>query len=282
VALVYETLRRLESSGHHFRYTDRETMLYALSIGFGPAAGQLPFVYERPALQTVPTMAVVLASTGLLQETGVNMTKVLHGAQALTVHRPLPPAADLIASSRVVEAYDRGPEKGAVLLLETSATLEGEDQALFSSIMTIIARADGGFGGSKDQPPVPHTLPVREPDETISYRTRDDQALLYRLNRDRNPLHADPAFAAKAGFDRPILHGLCSYGIACGAIIKALGGNTNERIKKFEARFSAPAYPGDNIETDLWIENSEISFRSRVPERNAVILNNGRCVLATP
>jgi acyl dehydratase len=279
MALDYKRLVAMKSEPHRFSYTDRDAMLYALSVGFGTRAEDLPFVYERPVLRTVPSMAVVLASTGLLMQTGVNMTKVLHGAQSLTLHRPLPASAEIVAESRVLEAFDRGTEKGAVLQIETVARSVDDDAPLFTFMMTIVARGDGGFGGSSAAPPKPHLLPDREADREVSLQTRDDQALLYRLNGDRNPLHADPAFAARAGFARPILHGLCSYGIACRAVIATACNYDGDRIKRFDARFSAPAYPGDTLATDLWIDGDVVSFRVRAVERKTTVIDNGLCLL---
>lgn len=275
----YEKLMALRTPPQKFAYTDRETILYALSIGFGRDPDDLPFVFERPSLKAVPTLAVVVAPTGVVHKTGVDMTKVLHGEQDLTLHRPLPAAAEIVAQSRVVEAFDRGEGKGAILQLQTAARLASDDAPLFTSTMTIVARADGGFGGSPKTPPAPHVLPDRSPDHVVSLNTREDQALLYRLNGDRNPLHADPAFAARAGFDRPILHGLCSYGVACRALIKDVCDGDPDRIATFGARFSAPAYPGDTIETEIWRDREIVSFRCRARERGVVIINNGRCSL---
>ncbi len=277
----YQHLMALRTPPQKFSYADREAILYALSVGFGRSADDLPFVYERPELKTVPTLAVVIAPTGVVHKTGVDMTKVLHGEQALVLHRPLPPAAEIIAQSRVVEAYDKGEGKGAILLLETAARLASDETPLFTSTMTIVARADGGFGGSRATPSPPHPLPERSPDIVSTLHTRDDLALLYRLNGDRNPLHADPAFAARAGFDRPILHGLCSYGIACRAVIKDACDNAPDRIETFSVRFSAPAFPGDTIETEIWKDGDVVSFRCRAKERDVIIINNGRCGLQT-
>lgn len=265
-----------------FAYTERDAMLYALSVGMGTDpvdTAELPFVYEGATLRAVPTMAVVLASTGIIRKTGADFTKILHAKQRLVLHRPLPVSGELLADSRVAEVYDKGAGKGAVLVLETSARSAKDDQPLFTFLMTILARGDGGFGGPQGSGPPPHTIPYRPPDASDVYQTRPDAALLYRLNADRNPLHADPAIAAKAGFERPILHGLATYGIACRAVLKTACGYDSSRVRSFDARFSAPVYPGDEVVTDIWIEGASVLFRARVPARDAVVLNNGRCVL---
>lgn len=280
--LVYDHLMSLTLRDRPFSYAERDTMLYALSIGMGRDPldrAELPFVYEGAGVRAVPTMAVVLASTGIIRQTGVDFSKVLHGEQRLTLHRPLPASGDILADSRVVEAYDKGPERGAVLLLETHARDARDGADLFTFVMTIMARGDGGFGGASGAGPEPHAVPDRTPDHSVMLATRRDTALLYRLNGDRNPLHADPEMARRAGFDRPVLHGLCTYGIACRAVLKAVAGYDPAAVRAFDARFSGPVFPGDEIVTDIWRDGPVVSFRCRVPERGALVLNNGRCVL---
>lgn len=281
--LAYDHLMSLTLRDRPFSYCERDTMLYGLSIGMGRDPldkAELPFVYEGAGLRAVPTMAVVLASTGIIRQTWVDFSRVLHGEQRLTLHRPLPASGAILADSRVVEAYDKGPERGAVLLLETRARDAGDGADLFTFVMTIMARGDGGFGGASGAGPDPHPVPDRAPDHAVALATRPDAALLYRLNGDRNPLHADPDIARRAGFDRPVLHGLCTYGIACRAVLKAVAGHDPAAIRAFDARFSSPVFPGDEIVTDIWRDGPVVSFRCRVPERGAVVLNNGRCLLA--
>jgi acyl dehydratase len=224
-------------------------------------------------------MAVVLASTGIIRKLGVDFTKILHGEQRLILHRQLPVAAELLASSRVSAVYDKGAGKGAVLLLETTVRSATDNAPLFSFVMTIMARGDGGFGGPQGSGPEPHQLPEGPPDHIEAFKTRPEAALLYRLNGDRNPLHADPKAASRAGFERPILHGLATYGIACRAVLRGACDCDVARVRAFDARFSAPVYPGDEIVTDIWRDDDIVSFRCCVPGRDAVVLNNGRCVL---
>lgn len=274
-------LKALEIRDMRFTFGERDTMLYALSVGMGadpldPA--ELPFVYEGAGLRAVPTMAVVLASTGIIRKTGVDFSKILHGEQRLTLHRPLPVSGELLANSRVSAVYDKGADKGAVLLLETSARSADDNKPLFTFVMTIMARGDGGFGGPQGAGPEPHPIPHRPADVVDHFVTRADAALLYRLNADRNPLHADPKVAARAGFERPILHGLATYGIACRAVLKACGYRAAD-LRTFDARFSAPVYPGDEVVTEIWTDGDGIAFRARVPARDTIVLNNGRCTL---
>ena len=282
MAISHEKLMALKSEGESFSYTDRETMLYALGVGLGrdPMKGrELPYIYEKE-LKTVPTLATVLAwGAGALGGSGINFMMVVHGEQRLKLHRPLPPAGDLVAASRVIGAYDKGEGKGALILTETDLTLRsGEKLCTLGS--TIFARGDGGFGGPREGNPKPHAIPERAADHHFEAETRIDQAALYRLCGDRNPLHIDPEFAKMAGFDKPILHGLCSYGTACRAILENLCDYDHRRILEFDARFSAPVIPGETLLFEVWEDGKTLSFTARVKERDVVALNNGRCLLS--
>jgi acyl dehydratase len=226
-------------------------------------------------------MASVLARVPLLKDSGYDYTKVVHGEQRLTLHRPLPPEGELIASARVTEAYDKGAGKGAVIYTETAVRCAADGRPMFTLRSSTFARGDGGFGGPSGTGPPPHAIPERKPDATATLQTRKDQALFYRLSGDRNPLHADPDLAKRAGFPVPILHGLCTYGVACRAILRTVAAYDHTRITGFDARFSAPVYPGDAIAIDQWIDGRTVSFRCRIPARDdIVVINNGRCALA--
>ena len=283
--LNYEHLMGLKREGDRFKYTDRETMLYSLGIGMGAdplERNELPFVFEQPALKTVPTMATVLTRVPLLKDCGYDYTKVVHGEQHLTLHRPLPPEGELIASARVTAAYDKGPGKGAVIYTENVVRSAADGQPMFTLLSSTFARGDGGFGGPAGSGPQPHPIPERKPDATATLPTRKDQALLYRLSGDRNPLHSDPELARRVGFRAPILHGLCTYGVACRAILQTVAAYDHTRITGFDVRFSAPVYPGESIATDLWVDGGTVSFRCRIPAReDVVVINNGRCTLAS-
>lgn len=181
MAMNYEHLLQLRSDGKRFSYTDRETMLYAVGIGMGRDPldeNELPYVFELPALKTVPTMATVLTRMTVLKDSGFDYTKVVHGEQRLDLHRPLPPQGELIASSRVTEAYDKGPGKGAVIYTETKVDSAANGQPMFTLHSTTFARGDGGFGGPAGSGPAPHVLPERKPDDSVTLETRKDQALL--------------------------------------------------------------------------------------------------------
>jgi acyl dehydratase len=285
MTLDYDELMAASEDDLLLRYNDTEAMLYAHSIGFGRDPldrRELPFVYEQGTmLRTVPTMASVLVPDMFPADLGWDLTQVLHAEQRLALHRPLPPAAELLINKRIVDVFDRGPRLGAMLLFEADGRLAKDDTAVFSLGMTVIARGDGGFGGLSGSGPAPHRAPRREPDLTCESETRIDQSLLFRLNGDRNPLHADPDIARQAGFQLPILHGLCTYGVACHAVLKTICDYDDTLIVGFDARFSSPVMPGDTIRTDMWQDGNVVSFGCIAVERDVMVLRNGKCTLAT-
>jgi acyl dehydratase len=284
----------LEQGNHPrtFSYTDKDVMLYALGVGLGADPmneTELGFVYER-GLKVVPTAATVLASTNGRpdseplphrpghRESSINFLMVVHGEQKVKLHRPLPSSGTFTASTRTVGAFDKGESKGAVLVNETVWTDEtGAKVATLTG--STFARADGGFGGPSEGAPEPHMAPDRTPDLTVELTTRPDQALLYRLNGDRNPLHADPESAQRSGFPRPILHGLCTFGLTCRAVLQAITDYDPEPILSHQVRFSAPVFPGETLSVDLWRDGKAISFEARIAARNVTVIKNGLCVL---
>ena len=283
MALNYEQLIATTSNDLERIYTDTESMLYAQSIGFGRDAvdrKELAYVYEQGSpLQTVPTLASAIVPDMFPPDLGWDYSQVLHVEQRLQLYRPLPPAADLRLDKRVVDVFDRGPKRGALFLFEVEGRLAKDDTVVFTQGATVLARGDGGFGGPSGSGPKPHRPPRREPDLSCDTPTRADQALLFRLNGDRNPLHADPDAAAAAGFSIPIMHGLCSYGIACRAILKTICDYDHTLIEGFDARFSLPVLPGDTITTDMWQDGNIVSFQCSVKERDCVVIRNGKCTL---
>jgi acyl dehydratase len=280
--LDYDKIMQLKLEGEPFRYTERDTMLYALGIGFmrDPLnAKELPFVYEN-GLRAVPTMATVLAfAQSVIGRTGANFLMLVHGEQRLTLHKSLPTAAELVPEDRIIGAYDKGKDKGALIISEKVIRDKATGEKLCTLSATAFARGDGGFGGPKEGAPEPHPLPTRTPDLVHEVDTRPDQAFLYALSGDRNPLHRDPNVAKMAGFPRPILHGLCTYGTACRSVLSTVCDYDPGRISGFDARFSAAVFPGETIVTEMWVDGSVLSFRSRVKERDVVCLNNGKCTL---
>ncbi|MDG2108027.1 MAG: MaoC/PaaZ C-terminal domain-containing protein [Woeseiaceae bacterium] len=281
--LNYDKLMATEDIDLPLSYDDADSILYALSVGMGTDPldlRELPYVYEQDKIfKIVPTFASVLVPDMFPPGLGWDFSQVLHSEQRMHLHSPLPQKADLLINKRVSDVFDWGPRKGALFLFEAEGRLASNDTLLFTLGCTVMARGDGGFGGPNGKGPRPHRAPKRNPDFSCDLSTREDQALLFRLTGDRNPLHADPREAAKAGFDRPILHGMCSYGIACRAILKTICNYDYSLIESFDARFTSPVVPGDIITTDIWKDGNIVSFRCTVKERETMVLRNGKCVL---
>lgn len=267
-------------------YTERDTIIYALGVGMGRDPldeDELPFVFEEPELKALPTMAVVLAGPGFWMrepDTGVVWQKVLHGEQEIIMHRPLPASGSLVARSRVTGVVDKGADKGAIVYTERTIRDANTGEDVATLINTSFARGNGGCGGDDKPRSAPAAIPERAPDATLDFKTEPGVALLYRLSGDPNPLHADPKVAKASGFKAPILHGLCSLGVAGRAILKTYADHDPTKIKSLKLRFSSPVYPGETIRTEMWQDGSKISFRALVVERDVVVLNNGLVELA--
>lgn len=259
-------------------WTERDVMLYALGVGMGADPvdqRELPFVYER-GLKVLPTFPIVPTfAGGPLFQIGLDTRYLLHGEQAVTLHRPMPPSGTGIVEGRMVGAWDKGVGKGAVFAQEKILRLDGDPEPLATVVTTAFGRAEGGFGGPTDGQPAPHPVPGRAPDLSLDLLTTPSQALLYRQSGDLNPLHADPEAARVAGFPRPILHGLCTYAMTARAVLAACCGHRPERILHHQARFSAPVFPGETITVDLWVDGDAVSFQARVKARDTVVVRNG-------
>jgi len=277
----YEKLIHSEIPEVEQTLTKRDTMLYALGVGLGADPcdpGQLKFVYEKN-LQALPTMAIILGYPGpwyVRVDAGITRTHVVHGEQGFTIHRPLPVEGTIAGRTTITGVIDKGKDKGAIVLLETKVRDKTSGELICTLTSTGFCRADGGFGGPKRATPAPHAVPERAPDLTCDLPTRPEMALIYRLSGDVNPLHAEPEFAKAAGFPRPILHGLATFGVAGHALIKSLCGYDPARLTGMAGRFSAPVYPGETVRTEIWRDGGVTSFRARVVERDAVAINNGR------
>lgn len=266
------------------RYTEKDSILYALGLGFGMDPldeSELRFVYED-RLQAMPTMAVVLGYPGFWMKdpaTGIDWKKLLHGEQRLSLHQPLSPTGEVVGRTRIKSITDKGAGKGAIVVAERTLSDALSGALLATLEIVTFCRGDGGYS-SGGQPSdslavVPVNMPDRAPDAVIDLPTRPEMALIYRLSADPNPLHADPAVARAAGFDRPILHGLASYGLAARALLKTWCNYQPERLKMFNLRFTAPVYPGETLRTEMWRQGQQILFRARVLERDLLVLNNG-------
>lgn len=237
-------------------WTDRDTLLYALGVGAG--LDDLPFVTENTKgvpQRVLPTFAVIVAEgNSILSKAGkINWGKMVHGAQGIRLHRPLPPAGEADVSAEITEIQDKGEGKNAVLTIVASATDAHDGALLAESTTTLVFRGAGGFGGAPGQSAPRVEIPERDPDIEIAYTSREDQSLLYRLSGDRNPLHSDPVFATeRAGFPKPILHGLCTYGFAGRALLEGLCGGNPDRLEAMHARFASPVFPGETLRTSIW------------------------------
>ena len=281
----HKLLQREFPSIEH-RYSERDTILYALGVGVGMdplERDALRFVFERE-LRVLPSMAAVLASPGFWvrePDTGIDWVRVLHGEQDMEFHRPLPCAGTVRAQTRVTAVVDKGPGKGALIVSERAGHDAATGERLFTVRQTTFALADGGCGNAgRVTAAAAPALPERAPDATCDLRTLPQAALIYRLSGDTNPLHADPDVAAAAGFPRPILHGLCTLGVAGHAILKTLCGYDPARLRSLRVRFTAPVFPGETLRTELWRDAGGVSFRARVLERDALVLDHGRATLA--
>ena len=263
-------------------YTARDTIIYALGVGLAMDPvdeRQLPFVWERD-LQTLPTWAATLAWKRFAElDLGLTYTKLVHAEQRMVLHRPVPGEGSVYSDLRVKDVVDRGAEKGAIIYFERILREKGSDEAISTQILTILARADGGFGGP-DRPRLDnHVLPERAPDEVVSLDCSARSALIFRLTGDVNPLHIDPVTARKAGFERPILHGAATYGYVGHAVLKAVLDYDASRLLELDGRFSAPVLPGDQLEADIWVDGHVVSVRVRAPEREVTVFNNGRALI---
>lgn len=259
-------------------YTVRDTMLYALGVGLGYDPldeDQLKFVYEEN-LRSLPMMAGVLGYLRVADmNLGINYAKVLHGDQKTVFAKPIPIEGSVTSQLKIQNIIDRG-EKGATIYVDRDLFDNASGDLLATVTMGIVARGEGGFGGPNTTMPTLHQIPDREPDAVVELPTLPQAALIYRLSADYNPLHADPKVAAKVGFERPILHGLATYGVAGHAVLRGICGYDTTKFKSLSGRFSAPVFPGETIRTDLWKDGETVSFRSHSVDRNIVVINNGK------
>ncbi len=275
------------TSGPHERsWSSRDALLYAVGVGAGatdPFGFELEFTTEnsRDVTQAVlPTMAVVLGAGGAMAEAGdVDFGQLLHGSQGITVHRPIPPEGTVVCRDRIAGMWDKGQGRHAIIDTEITATLAADDEPLFESRSTVVIRGSGGFGGEPGETAPTVQIPERDPDESVTYATRADQALTYRLSGDRNPLHSDPWFATElAGFPRPILHGLCTYGFTGRALLHTLCGSDPARFRSMDSRFSAPVFPGESLTVQMWrTGDGEAAYRTLADTDGRVVIDNGRC-----
>jgi acyl dehydratase len=241
---------------HLVEWTDRDTLLYALGVGAGTR--DLSFTTENShgiEQQVLPTYAVIASPAfGAIGKVGeFNFGMLLHGSQQIKLFAPLPPAGKLSVVSEVADIQDKGEGKNGIVVLKGIGTDPATSQVVAETVSTFVIRGAGGFGGQAGQRPAAPEVPDREPDARSALPTREDQALIYRLSGDRNPLHSDPWFASEmAGFPTPILHGLCTYGFAGRVLVAELGGGDASKIGSIAARFTAVVFPGETLTTSIW------------------------------
>ncbi len=264
----------VESEPVERSWTSTDALLYAVGVGAGlddPAA-ELAFTTENSegvAQQVLPTFAVLLAQGGRSGSLGdFDPAMLVHAEQAFELHRPLPPAGTVRVTSKVTGIYDKG--SGALVVSESLAVDPASGEKMITSRSSVFIRGEGGFGGDRG-PRSEWRVPERKPDHVVTYRTRPEQALIYRLSGDRNPLHSDPAFAARAGFPRPILHGLCTYGFTGRALLHTVAGSDPARFAAMSGRFSAPVFPGDALTVSMWVDGEQVWFRTTKDDGTVVI-----------
>jgi acyl dehydratase len=265
-----------------YTWTQDDVILYALGVGAGNPPtdeNELRYTYENnlvvlPSYVTIPAFGMIM---GMISVDGMDITldQILHGEQEIEIHGSVPTSGSVKQTGRITNVFDKG--KGALVVIETDSVDAVSGELLFTNRASIFVRREGNFGGDSG-PPAPFEEPDREPDHIVRTPTLPQQALLYRLSSgDKNPLHADPGFAAFAGFDRPILHGLCSYGIAVKAAIdSALDGP--EEVASFRARFSGVVYPGETVVTKVWDEGSHLVVSADTAERGESVISNAGVV----
>lgn len=270
-----------ESGPKRTAWDSKDCILYALGVGAG--IDELAYTTENTKgveQQVLPTYPVVLSvDPGIFKKFGTfDWAKLVHAEQGVEVLRPLSPKGAVLTTTRIVDMFDKG--KAALVVTEAESVDEGTGETMFRTRSAFYIGGAGGWGGDRG-PSSSWEPPQREPDHTVTYSTREDQALLYRLSGDRNPLHSDPAFARRAGFDRPILHGLCTYGFTGRALLHTLAGGDAAGLRSMDARFASPVFPGDTLHVDIWAtSDGQAAFRTRKDD-GTVVLTNGRCTFNT-
>lgn len=269
-----------ELVGSTFTWSEDDVILYHLGIGAGDPptdTDELRYVYEAdlrvlPTYATIPQFSMMM-SVGMLEGLEINLAQVLHGEHEIVIHEKLPTTGSVTQSGRVVDIFDK--VKGALMVVEIVSTLEKTGRPLFTNRASIFIRGEGGFGGEPGHS-TSHETPSRDPDHVVESPTLPQQALMYRMvSGDKNPLHADPAFAAFAGFERPILHGLCTYGIVAKAAVDAALGSDVDIVASFRARFSGVVFPGETVVTRIWDEGDRLLLSAGTREREEPVLANG-------
>ena len=273
----YDEIMSMTSENVEISYSDKDSILYSLGVGLGNDPmnmAELKYVYENSQV-ALPSMATNFQyHSPLLLKANINFILVVHGEQKLSFTNPLPVSGDFISNAKVIGCYDKGAGKGAIIEVETTINQKKDNTEICKLVSTTFARGDGGFGGP-ESPKSKIFKMEGDPDFVHEIKTKPDQALIFRLSGDYNPLHSDPNFAKTAGFEKPILHGMCTYGIACRSLVEIVCEGDAKRLKKFDCRFSSPVYPGETIVTEMWKNGSKVYYQSKVKERDKIVIKNG-------
>ncbi len=256
-----------------------DVILYHLGLGAGlekpTDPKELEYTYEKnlkalPSFGVIPVFDALGKGMGGTPGIDINFALVLHGEQDIEIHKPIPTEAEVVSQPGIAGIYDKG--KAALIIMEVVTSEKGGDK-LFTNRFSIFARGEGGFGGDSG-PKAGNVSPDRAPDQVVESRTLPNQALLYRLSGDKNPLHADPEFASMGGFDVPILHGLCSYGVVCKAVVDNMLDGDTSKVGRYQARFAGVLFPGETIVTSMWKEGNQILVAAKSKERDAPVISN--------
>ncbi|MFB4282434.1 MULTISPECIES: MaoC/PaaZ C-terminal domain-containing protein [unclassified Nonomuraea] len=267
------TLVGVESPAHERTWTSKDTMLYALGVGAG--TGELEFTTEK-GQRVLPTFAVLAAQAPGRRLGDFDPALLVHAEQGFELHRELPAAGGVRTTSKVTGIYDKG--SGALVTSEARAVDLSTGELVIASRSSVFIRGEGGFGGDRG-PRDEWALPDRAPDHKVTYSTHPEQALIYRLSGDYNPLHSDPEFAARAGFSRPILHGLCTYGVTGRALLHAVAKSDPGRFRAMSGRFSSPVLPGESLTVSIWVDGADVLFRT-AKDDGTVVIDRGRATIA--
>jgi acyl dehydratase len=260
-------------------WESKDCLLYAVGVGAG--LDELQFTTENShdvTQQVLPTFAVIVGMGGAAMGSAgeIDFTRLVHGAQAIRLFKPLPTDGKILVTDQLTSIQDKGEGKHAILETTATSVDAKTGEKLMETVTTIVLRGQGGFGGERGEAKAKPTPPDRAPDHEVTYQVRDDQALTYRLSGDRNPLHSDPWFAKLAGFERPILHGLCTYGFTGRALLHALCEGDPARFGAMEGRFSSPVYPGDALTTRIWVDGSQAIYQTTASPDDRVVIDDGR------
>ncbi|MET0628785.1 MAG: MaoC/PaaZ C-terminal domain-containing protein [Acidimicrobiia bacterium] len=263
-------------------WTSKDALLYAVGVGAGsidPTGFELEFTTENSKdvqQRVLPTFAVIVGMGGGMQNIGTfNPAMLVHGEQQIELHQEIPADGTVLTTGKVIAVYDKGT--AAVVWMESKSVDKATGEPLFTTRNSAFIRGEGGFGGERGPSGAQNVAPEREPDHVVTYQTRPDQALTYRLSGDRNPLHSDPEFAKMGGFDKPILHGLCTFGFTGRALLHSLCGSDPSRFTGMDVRFSTPVYPGDELTVKVWVVEDGVAVFRTERQNGDIVIDQGRC-----